>query len=68
MNEHIQATGSQKGKRILADFSTYLPLFKKIIPYDYKLITDEIAGGIARGLSTDQAEIAAFDKLTKEAH
>ena len=68
LNEHIQATGSQKGKRILADFSTYLPLFKKIIPYDYKLITDEIAGGIARGLSTDQAEIAAFDKLTKEAH
>ncbi|MED9970514.1 MAG: glutamate synthase large subunit [Ruminococcus sp.] len=68
LNEHVKATGSQKGKRILADFNTYLPLFKKIIPYDYKRITEEIAEGKARGLSDDQAEIAAFDKLIKEEH
>ena len=68
LNEHVKATGSKKGRRILDGFDDYLPLFKKIIPYDYKRITGEIAGGKARGLSAEQAEIAAFDKLIKEEH
>lgn len=66
IEEHVKATGSEKGKRILADFKTYLPLFKKIIPHDYKRITEEIAKGEAKGLNTDEAKIEAFYTLIKE--
>ena len=31
---HVRHTGSAKGKRILEDFESYLPKFKKIIPED----------------------------------
>ena len=66
IKEHVEATGSEKGKRILADFPSYLPLFKKIIPYDYKRITREIASNEAKGFDPDQARIEAFYKMIKE--
>ncbi len=64
--EHVAETGSEKGKRILADFAGYLPLFKKIIPHDYKRITEEIAKGEAKGLEPEEAKIEAFYALVKE--
>ena len=64
--EHVAETGSEKGKRILADFAGYLPLFKKIIPHDYKRITEEIAKGEAKGLEPEAAKIEAFYALVKE--
>ena len=66
ISEHVEATGSEKGKRILADFDNYLPLFKKIIPHDYKRIVEEIAANEAKGLNLDQAKIEAFYTLVKE--
>ena len=66
--EHVKATGSQKGKRILDNFSEYLPLFKKIIPYDYKRIIQEIAENEARGMNAEQAGIEAFYTIIKEEH
>ena len=66
IEEHVNETGSQKGKRILADFENCLPLFKKIIPRDYRRVTEEIARGEARGLDEEQAKIEAFYKLIKE--
>ena len=35
ISQHTAATGSARGKAILAEFSRYLPFFKKILPYDY---------------------------------
>ncbi|MBQ5398644.1 MAG: glutamate synthase large subunit [Ruminococcus sp.] len=66
IEEHVKATGSEKGRRIFSDFKSYLPLFKKIIPHDYKRITEEIAKGEAKGLDTDEAKIEAFYTLIKE--
>ncbi len=66
IGEHVKETGSQKGKRILAEFESFLPLFKKIIPRDYKRITEEIARGKAKGLDDEQAGIKAFYALVKE--
>ena len=34
---HVEATGSEIGKKVLADFDSYLPHFKKLIPDEYKL-------------------------------
>ena len=35
IEEHVAATGSEKGQMVLDHFSEYLPKFKKIISYDY---------------------------------
>lgn len=64
IDEHIEATGSEKAKKIAADFEGYLPKFKKIIPHDYKRIMEEIAAFEGKGLSEDEARIEAFYSLT----
>ena len=67
ITEHAEATGSQKAKRILADFEHYLPCFKKIIPHDYAKITAEVTRLEKAGISRDKAEIEAFELIRKEA-
>lgn len=60
ITEHVEATGSQKGKKILDNFSEYLPKFKKIIAYDYSKMLQLIAKMEEHGLSYEQAQIEAF--------
>lgn len=38
---HYKYTGSKKAKMILDDFEKYLPVFIKVIPYDYKKVLQE---------------------------
>ncbi len=61
--EHVAATGSEKGERILNHFDEYLPLFKKVIPHDYRLVTEAIAANEQNGLSEEEARIEAFYSL-----
>ncbi|MCR5627588.1 MAG: glutamate synthase large subunit [Lachnospiraceae bacterium] len=61
---HVEATGSERGKEILSDFKTYLPMFKKIIPHDYKKVIMTIVSMEEKGLSREQAEYEAFEKVT----
>ncbi len=63
ITEHVEATGSEKGKRILSDFDAYLPKFKRIIPHDYRIITEAIEEGKRSGLDEDSAKIEAFYQL-----
>nr|WP_316624516.1 glutamate synthase large subunit [uncultured Ruminococcus sp.] len=65
ITEHVEATGSEKGKRILSDFDAYLPKFKKIIPHDYRIITEAIEEGKQNGLDEDSAKIEAFYQLIR---
>ena len=65
ITEHVEATGSEKGKRILSDFDAYLPKFKKIIPHDYRIITEAIEAGKQNGLDEDSAKIEAFYQLIR---
>ncbi|MEA4893264.1 MAG: glutamate synthase large subunit [Peptococcaceae bacterium] len=64
--QHVEATGSARGRKILDDFSGYLPKFKKIIPHDYKRMLNTIMVMEARGLSHEQAEIEAFYANTRK--
>ena len=60
IEEHVAATGSALGQRILDDFERWLPLFKKIIPKDYKRML-ALAGRLEdKGMSTQQAQMEAF--------
>ncbi len=60
IQEHVDATGSVKGRRILEHFAEYLPKFKKIIPHDYARVTAAILQLEEKGLSAEQAQIEAF--------
>ncbi|MCQ2538633.1 MAG: glutamate synthase large subunit [Lachnospiraceae bacterium] len=63
--EHAEKTNSAKGKEIIDNFSEYLPKFKKIIPHDYKKMMMTIVQMEEKGLSSEQAQIEAFNTLTK---
>jgi glutamate synthase (ferredoxin) len=65
LEEHLAATGSPKAKRILDSFEEYVPLFKKIVPYDYNQMLQTIAQMEEKGMSRSQAEIEAFYANTK---
>ncbi len=60
IQEHVTATGSEKGKKILDNFDAYLPKFKKILPFDYDRMMRQIAKMMETGLTKEQAEIEAF--------
>ena len=60
IEEHVAATGSEKGKEILENYEEFLPKFKKIMPLDYKKMLDLINEYNSKGLSYEQAEIVAF--------
>lgn len=63
IEEHTAQTGSKLGSRILADFESYLPMFKKIIPGDYQKMMQEIAMYEGKGMSEEEARLQAFLSL-----
>lgn len=67
IEEHAQATGSVKAKAILEDFGRYIGFFKKIIPHDYAKIQSTVAELERAGVSSEKAEIEAFELIRKEA-
>ncbi len=67
IEEHAEATGSEKAKAILSSFDSYIPCFKKIIPHDYAKIQTTVRTLEKSGVSHEQAEIEAFELIRKEA-
>lgn len=63
IEEHVAATGSEKGRRILDNFAQYLPLFKKVIPHDYRMITEAIEKNERGGMDKEKSRIEAFYQL-----
>ena len=64
IRDHVKATGSRKGQRILDHFEEYLPFFKKIIPNDYRNVMLLCSKLEERGLTGEQAQIEAFYEST----
>ena len=60
IREHVERTGSPRGREILDNFSEFLPKFKKVLPYDYDRMLRLIASMEERGLDGEQAQIEAF--------
>ena len=65
IEKHFAATGSPKARRILNDFSNYIPYFKKIVPNDYSRMLAEISRFEEKGLSREEAELEAFYSVQK---
>jgi len=63
ISEHYAATGSEKAERILAHFEDWLPKFKKVIPHNYKIVTEAIRQHQQNGMDDEKAKITAFYEL-----
>ena len=57
---HAEHPGSGKAREILADWENYVPLFKKVIPVDYKELLRLIARSEEQGADPETARIEAF--------
>ena len=60
IEEHVQATSSSLGKRILDNWDEEIKYFKKIVPNDYKKIITLIDKKKAEGLNEEDAILSAF--------
>ena len=60
LKNHIKETGSPLAKEILDNFDDYLPLFKKVIPNDYKKMMISIGRLEEKGIPHEQAKLEAF--------
>lgn len=60
ITEHVNVTGSPKGKEILENFEEYLPKFKKVLPNDYAKMMQTMYAMEEKGMSPEQAKIEAF--------
>ena len=63
ITKHVKYTGSALGQRIIENFDSYIPSFKKIIPLDYKKITELIEKYERAGQGKEQAGISAFTEF-----
>ena len=63
IQDHAAYTNSVKAKEILAHFDEYISKFKKIIPHDYKRMMNAIVQMEEKGLSSEQAQIEAFNAV-----
>ncbi len=63
IEEHVANTNSEIGKKILENFTEYLPKFKKIIPKDYERMLKKILEFEAQGMSNEQAQMEAFNAI-----
>lgn len=64
IKKHYKETGSKTAEKILGDFDFYFKHFKKVVPNDYKKMLEEIEKNTKEGLSYEDAEYKAFEKLT----
>ena len=64
ITQHVEETGSERAKEILADWEHYKTCFKKIIPNDYLRIMTEITAEEKSGKPHDEAVLEAFRKCT----
>lgn len=63
LSDYVRETGSDLAGRILKDFSSYIPDFKKIIPRDYQKMISAIGRFEEQGLSRENAELEAFSEI-----
>ena len=55
LTNHVTYTNSPRGRQILESFSTYLPLFKKVISEDYRRMQSRLRRLEREGIAPDQA-------------
>ncbi len=67
IERHVEFTNSQRGAKILANWSEYLPKFVRVIPKDYQRVLESLKKVQSLGLSGEEAIMAAFLENSKDA-
>ena len=66
ISRHVAETGSPRGRTVLENWEETLPLFKKILPNDFRRMRTAILQLEERGLPREQAELEAFSAIQRE--
>ena len=61
ISRHAQYTGSTRAQAILASWKDWKPLFVRVMPNDYKRVLEAQKRMKAKGMSSEEAEMAAFE-------
>ena len=62
IRRHADYTGSATPRRVLANWDEMLPKFVKVYPNDYRRVMETQKRFKLRGLSDDEAVMAAFEE------
>jgi len=68
IQRHQTYTQSERAATILADWKNFVPKFVKVMPQDYANVLKELKNAHAKGLSGDEAVMAAFQANVKGGH
>jgi glutamate synthase (ferredoxin) len=60
LERHVEYTGSMRAKALLDEWPTTVSRFIRVVPNDYRRVMEAQARMRERGLSDDEAEMAAF--------
>jgi glutamate synthase (ferredoxin) len=66
IQNHAQATRSERAKQVLEAWEAMLPQFVKVMPRDYKRVLQALKEAEAAGLSGDEALSAAFEANARD--
>jgi len=66
VERHVGLTGSALGRSILDSWSGAAARFVRVVPNDYRRVLEAQARMRARGLSPDEAEMAAFEENARD--
>jgi glutamate synthase (ferredoxin) len=67
IDRHVEYTGSTRARALLDDWPTTVSRFIRVVPNDYRRVIEAQARMRERGLSQDEAEMAAFDENVLDA-
>ena len=67
LERHIEYTGSSRAKALLDEWETTVSRFIRVVPNDYRRVIEAQARMREKGLSEEEAEMAAFDENVMDA-
>jgi len=66
VERHVEWTQSSYAQRLLDRWTEVVPKLVRVMPHDYRRVLDAQATMRAKGLSTEEAEMAAFEQNTRD--
>ena len=66
VERHVHWTQSAHARRILEQWSELLPRFVRVLPHDYRRVVEAQARMREKGLSPEEAEMAAFEQNARD--
>jgi glutamate synthase (ferredoxin) len=66
IQRHVEYTGSDKGEKVLANWSSMAHKFVRVMPKDFKRMLQAIQRVEEKGLSGDEALMAAFEENKRD--